>query len=370
MLRLDRRGVWVFTAATAAFCLNAATRLDAEEAKVTASAWPEADALFRRDPRWLGADGAATVDLGDGRILWLFSDTFIGNKPGATRFDATMVRNSVAIQSHADPTTAEFKAFWNAEGERPASFFADDGQEWFWPGDGELVDGKLIVFMMRVERKEGGLGFKVLDWTARLIDNPLEPPSKWSPRPVETPTNSFGAKIGFGTVIRDGDYLYAYAPAGPTHAIYVVRWPITQVLAGDLTQPEWWSPADAAWRPHRDLTGLPEPMIDHGQAEFTVHLDAAKQRYLQVQTAFFPIGPLALRTAPSLTGPWSSATNFYDPPELSGAPKGFYMYSAKAHLEIAAAGDLAVTYCTNLHSIYDTVRSPDIYYPRFVRVRF
>lgn len=33
--------------------------------------------IFRQDPWWRGADGAATVAIGQDKVLWLFSDTFI-----------------------------------------------------------------------------------------------------------------------------------------------------------------------------------------------------------------------------------------------------------------------------------------------------
>src|SRR5262245_25248473 len=52
---------------------------------IRAEAWPEADALFRQDPRWLGADAALTVDLGGDRVLWLFGDTFVAKGDPATR---------------------------------------------------------------------------------------------------------------------------------------------------------------------------------------------------------------------------------------------------------------------------------------------
>ena len=45
-----------------------------------AEPWPEADALFRSDPRWLGADDAYSVDLGGRRVLWLFADTFVSTR--------------------------------------------------------------------------------------------------------------------------------------------------------------------------------------------------------------------------------------------------------------------------------------------------
>ena len=47
--------------------------------------WPEADSLFRSDPLWLGADAAFSVDLGRGRVLWLFGDSFVASKSAETR---------------------------------------------------------------------------------------------------------------------------------------------------------------------------------------------------------------------------------------------------------------------------------------------
>jgi hypothetical protein len=44
-------------------------------------AWPEAGELFHSDPRWLGADAAFSIDLGQGRVLWMFNDTFVARKP-------------------------------------------------------------------------------------------------------------------------------------------------------------------------------------------------------------------------------------------------------------------------------------------------
>ena len=45
-----------------------------------AEAWPDGDGLFRRDPRWRGGDVASSLDLGQDRVLWLFGDSFVGEK--------------------------------------------------------------------------------------------------------------------------------------------------------------------------------------------------------------------------------------------------------------------------------------------------
>ncbi len=40
-----------------------------------ATPWQEAVLLFRGDPRWVGGDGAYSIDLENGRVLWLFLRT-------------------------------------------------------------------------------------------------------------------------------------------------------------------------------------------------------------------------------------------------------------------------------------------------------
>src|SRR6478735_7649768 len=67
----------------------------------TATAWPEADALFRKDANWVGGDDASSVDLGNGRIAWLFADSFIDPAGKNTRPGAKLVRNSIGIQHDA-----------------------------------------------------------------------------------------------------------------------------------------------------------------------------------------------------------------------------------------------------------------------------
>jgi hypothetical protein len=51
----------------------------------------------------LGSDGAFSIDLGNGRTLWLFGDTLVVKKAGDTRKTAAFLHNTVAIQSGYDP---------------------------------------------------------------------------------------------------------------------------------------------------------------------------------------------------------------------------------------------------------------------------
>src|SRR5262245_56405241 len=59
--------------------------------KFTAEPDDEMNALFQRREGWTGADGNYSVPLGQGKTLWLFSDTWVGKIESGKRVDATIV---------------------------------------------------------------------------------------------------------------------------------------------------------------------------------------------------------------------------------------------------------------------------------------
>ena len=131
-----------------------------EEPCFEASPWREADLLFRRDPHWVGSDGAYSIDLGKAHTLWLFGDTWIDPSGRHTRAGARMVRNTVAIQTGRDPSRAKMVFYWGKTGDgRPDSFIPDEGSYWFWPGHGIRIGDRLILFLGRLRGTRTGLGF-------------------------------------------------------------------------------------------------------------------------------------------------------------------------------------------------------------------
>lgn len=151
---------------------------------VTASAgWPEADLLFHKDPRWLGADDAYSVAVGGDRVLWLFADTFIATTDAHVRGESKFIRNSLAIQTGLDPSVASIEFHWRDAGE-PASFFPEKDDLWFWPGDGERVGEGLLIFLMAIRAVEGGFGFEVAGSDAVWIADTDTSPNTWSPTTV------------------------------------------------------------------------------------------------------------------------------------------------------------------------------------------
>jgi hypothetical protein len=329
----------------------------------SAAPWPEADRLFHSDPRWLGADAAFSVDLGRGRVLWLFGDSFVASKPGQTRRQSRMARNTAAIQTGYDPSTASIKFYWKA---RSGSFVPDNGQEWFWPSHGVRIGERLLLFYTIV--KPSGtpepFGFAEYGWTAFLITNPDEKPPRWKIRKLDVPQNPWRMLVGIA-VVREGDELFLWAADEPKHDVYLARVSVVEAARGDLAAMEWWCGERRGWQVQDRIGGRPNPVFLQGSTEFSVHYDTASRRYLQVQSVGFGGSDIGLRSADRLTGPWTPLRTIYRPPESDGPDP--FVYAGKAHPELKGA-DLIVTYAANGK---DSRLATDltIYFPRFVKVQ-
>jgi hypothetical protein len=281
---------------------------------IRAQPWPEADALFRSDPKWLGSDGTYSIDLGDDRVLWLFGDTFISTSFLNTRHISKMIRNSVGVQTGYDPSAASMAFYWRTEGGKPRAFFPQEDETWFWPGHGIALDDRLIVFLMATRATSGGLGFEHTGWRAVSILHPEQPPSEWRLEWLDTPQNPFGLVVS-GSVIRMGEHIYALSVLEPVHTIHVVRWTLAQVMDGDLSWPQWWAGEEEGWVVQQDLPERPALLFEEGQNEFTVHYEPLLDWFLEIQTVGFGQAELGLRLADSPTGPWTPVERFYRPEE-------------------------------------------------------
>lgn len=208
----------------------------AAEPRRSGSATPDDawDVSFARTRGWTGGDCAATVDLRDDRILWLFGDSWIGDVVDGRHPPGTpMVHNAIAIQSHAagglPPAKNDLQFFWRSGNKKPEAWITPEpsatagrdarsaasqttapqtaapqtteSRSWYWPSGGAvLLPGKpppgslakprLIVFLFHIaerDGKQGVWGFKSLGSSMAIIDNPREPVEKWRAKQFEIP---------------------------------------------------------------------------------------------------------------------------------------------------------------------------------------
>lgn len=339
--------------------------------------WEEADALFHQDPKWLGGDLAATIDLGDERTLWLFGDSFVATSAANVRTASKMVRNSVAVMTGREPTTATMQFGWRGGATAampPTSFFPEDGSRWFWPADGvRLPEGPLLVFLNRLRATpDEGLGFAADGFTAVLVRDPSGPPRDWQLEPATTSAAPHDGDASIGCSAEDDGHLVSLVIDGSAHRGRLARWPLAEVAAGALAEPQWWT--SSGWRAQAALTasGLaPEIVIDSGSTECSLHRDPSGV-WVHVTSRGFGGTPIAIRTAPSLEGPWSDSEDVFTPPE-SMVPNAF-VYAGKAHPMLTAGDDAAallVTYADNSFTfadLFDPQRAATLYWPHFAKL--
>ena len=289
----------------------------------------ELNQLFIRKDGWTGGDGGTSVVLSEDKIIWLFSDTFVGQVRDGKRTNATMVNNTVAIQ-HVAPEDAhvDFHVEHDADGNATAVFRPESGHGFFWVHAAEMVKSRLFVFLVEIEKHDDStFGFRETGRWLAIVDNPHDPPAEWKVSQEEIPFTQINPTrvIGFGSAtLLHGDDLYVYGVdehripevGDPGRFLIVARVPQTD--AHDFS--EWTFYADGRWVvDFRMSTALTEEIASEnsviaipGQRGFAlVYSHLGMSRYIHV------------RTAPDPGGPWSRPVTVFDCPEVQWDTRNF-----------------------------------------------
>jgi hypothetical protein len=326
---------------------------------------PDLTALFTRTSGWTGSDGAYSIPLSPKRILWLFGDTWIGRVEDGRRVDSRMINNSTAWMDLGGEPAVRF--FWDDSAKDPAALLRPAAAgEWYWPGDGAVVDGKLYLFAHVIRHKEKGAPGFQFDWFADellRIDNPADEPAKWK---IERRRLGKELKLGVACCF-DGDYLYAFANVPGPHRPLDSPLAVTRIAKSKLAKLDvggFECRAKDGWT--SDLKSA-EPIFRDGATEMSVQRLRGIDGWIAVYMPLGISGDIAVRHAERPEGPWSAPLKVYRCPKEA---KDVFLYAAKGHAELAQRdGQLIVTYCRNIGALGEHVKRPDIYAPQFVEIQ-
>ena len=329
---------------------------------------PDLDALFERADGWIGADGAYSVALTPKRILWLFSDTWVGQVRDGRRTDATIVNNSVGVQEGSGGRV-RYSIARGADGKPAALIVPADKRGWFWLRAGAADRGRLSLFLEQVEKTDDKdvFGFRSVGLWLGTVADADKPPESWRVEQVKMPNAVFskGRTLAWGAaVLRVGDDLYVYGiderrGKGPLdRQMVVARVPAASV--GKFA--DWRYYRDGAWV--EDFRN-PTPLAGDLASEYSV--TPLGKRYLAVYTERGLSPRIMGRTADHPWGPWSAPAVVYECPEMSRDKKVF-CYAAKAHPGLSSGRDVVVSYVVNSYDFWQVAREAKLYWPRFVRV--
>ncbi|MFD3799306.1 DUF4185 domain-containing protein [Streptomyces californicus] len=323
---------------------------------------------------WTGGDSTYSTRLPDGRILWMFSDTFLGPlKANGTRpTDAPLVNQSFVIQNGNSLSTVTGGTPGNPQAIRPATA----ANQWYWLGDGMMgeVDGQqqLQIILHRWARSGDGA------WDIYLqgIEVSTFDPNNLK-QPVKTEVLPGYAVIQWGSAIlpasQSGDgytYIYGVLDSATNKSMRVAR-----VKGSDISKVDKWMYLNTdrqAWMTEElqstnVLTGVAnEYSVTKWNNEFVL--------ISQDSTLAFS-NKIGIWASCSPHGGFKHSEFFYSMPETglfgSYGDPNIFAYNAHAHPVLASGSRWTLSY--NVNSFDNTVgpdsahyRDPGIYKPRFV----
>ncbi|MGH2646565.1 MAG: hypothetical protein ACRDE8_03315, partial [Ginsengibacter sp.] len=167
---------------------------------------------------WLGGDEAVSVAVNETTTLFIFSDSYVGNKNQQSRQEPgmKMVSNTVAVETCLSNGKTDVKYFWNnMYSENPESIFKTFTNRYnFWVNDAFMVGSNLYVLLQKVGHKTGEspddfFPFSLPGFSLAKIINPFELPDKWQIELIPVPDFVYPAMQLGHHVIKD-NYVYFF----------------------------------------------------------------------------------------------------------------------------------------------------------------
>jgi len=333
---------------------------------------PIFDPLFVPEDRgFLGADGAATVQINEDKILWIFGDTILGKNVNGER-KGSMVRNSIAIQDVSGEEPGEISYYWDlTDGLMDSFFHPKDWMEphWYWPGCGVELDGKLYLFLSKMDAGDGpaGFAFRTINCTLFTVHNPEADPHEWNMTQQDLELGDDHFNINAGAMIRDGYvWLIGYEDpnADPMKRSMILSRMSLESLKSDNPAAglEYWT-ADETWSKSPENF---EYLFSPGVTETSLHYDESLNRFVTITMVPFQ-DKLHVATAEELTGPWTVHESSFTIEKLA-EDENYLAYAGRAHPFLTDDNTLLVTYIVNTKDFWGMFSDMDIYYPRFIRI--
>jgi hypothetical protein len=327
--------------------------------------WPENGCApdFPLKDGWLGGDGVSSVDLGEGRSLWFFGDTFIGAPHAADRLNADLIANSVGRSRCADGVP-EIAYRWRKTAEGPRPIFEAPGPGLrVWPLGATLLGDRLLVGLLRVRTvdPENPLGFRFEGMDLARIANWRDAADRWRIDTVPL-TRDPDLIPGAALLVDDGHLVLAapWQPPSGERVLLLARLPRADALGAEAPRLEFWTGPQTGWE---GGTGPEDAMAVVGAVPAEMSLFGRSAGYRLVAGAAALGGrQIVLRAAPDVTGPWSPAHVAAETPAT--APDVF-CYAGKAHPQFRRAdGRVLASYACNSFDSGVVLRDLSLYRPK------
>ncbi len=316
------------------------------KAPISVSIAADFNHLFTRYSGWTGGDATYSIPLPDGRILWIFGDSFIGAvNADRSRPQQGLYRNAFVVQDGEELTTLS--------GGSTAFMEPKESGWWYWPGHGYAHDDTLQVVMYGFKATGGGAWD--FDYASLDVATFSLPEIKLLSveRKFTDPSTNYGAAI----MEKDG-YLYVYGmeKQGLSKFLHTAR-----VKGKDLNgQWEYFTGTDWSDNPEESVRHFA-----HVSDEFCVF--EYKGRYYLLTQHHILGGEIYIYDSDNPVNGFANQRIVYCTPQTD--KPDLITYNAFAHLQFSSNGELLVSYNVNSQNFNDLFSDADKYRPYFVRIR-
>lgn len=332
---------------------------------------------FRKgEEGWLGADAIYSVVLPDGRLVWVFDDTFIGKLVDGKRQVSQMVNNTLAVQKEARLEAPLQLVVRRGEDGKAQSFVVPaQGDGWFWQCAAVADAGKLHVFCQRVvkaDSKSEAFGFAIVGTELISLgetDKALAAdPNLWKSSQQSVPGS--GKKNeqliiwGAGAVTRENHHYVLGTREKTGRGLHTKELILARAEKGKLADLASWQFWDGShWQSDADkCASLAKDVAN----ELSVSFDAKLNSWIMVHSEKMLAPGIMIRTAKRIEGPWSEPKRIYRAPEAD-FDKRIFCYAAKGHAAVSKPGELVISYVTNSHEFAHAINDNRVYWPIFIK---
>lgn len=309
-----------------------------------------------RYQHWNGGDGCYSVLLPDGRIVWSFQDSFFGQvSSDRNRTNNVMLRNAAHLQ--LDTSLQSFIPLNIGLGNQSQTWIkygdAPEDQDWYWPGTGQVHDGKFQMLLSHVKKTGSG------SWDFLHVSTDLaifDLPSMQLNHIVKD--KDLLSNYSAGSMKAPDGYTYMYATENGflTSFMYVAR------AAGHDLNGTWEYYGENGWsttpEKYNVCDNITQPNVFYKDGKY----------YLVSQQIIFGLDIFILESD-SPVGPWTNKRTLYRiPDQYTG---DMITYNAFVHHALSREGELVISYNINpvdFNSNFNKPGSADRYRPFFVRV--
>ncbi len=328
--------------------------------------------FFQRTHGWVASDGALSVPLEDGSVLWLMGDSHIDDLDTVTNTLPCLfqVRNAALHQPPNDWDWHNTKTMVGHGEKHTNSLFKnkEDNKFFSWPGMGIQLKDTIYVYSNSLQKTGPGMwgfGPAGFDYWAKIKYPEMEV--------VQYSDIQNFNNINFGCgFVRQDEFVYAFGQKGDNKGVFINTHLYVARFPADAPNAPWqfWNGSNWVNDVNEIKSVMEAPLV-------AFQVDKVRNQFVVVATELSVACNMGKRVftiaAENMTGPYAKPKEVFTIDDTLQGHIPFF-YTPAIHPEyINEKNELLITYCINgYHDCLpdcDNGRSyPDHYRPKAIRV--